>query len=671
MKIDRIAKNAIKSFLLYNRQFQDYRFKKIRGAVDSDTRIVYYKGNKTKQIGEMLDSISLNLQDDARFQHWIDENLVLFGKSLAFFEYRVIGNTAPDYTKIIKCSIEDLKQQNAGDNQVQKNNVELLTYIESYIDKIIEALEKKQTNPNIQKNIHNFLSMKKDKAQSLEDALQRILFWSSLFWQSGHKLIGLGRLDKLLEDYAEIDDQEYCIAVLKDFLLVLHNYYDFKSAALLGDIGQIIILGGLEEDGTYYCNNMTYCFLEAIKEIQVTDPKILLRVSHKMPLRLMECAVDCVSKGTGSPLFSNDDIIIPALQKFGYEVQDAYNYTTSACWEPVSYGNSLEQNNLTDINFADALIQTLCSDEILKITEYDQFIQAYIQELKNLVKGRLEFISGLKWEEDPLFTFFVDECGEKNLDISEGGAKYNNYGILSVGMANAVDSIINIRKIVFENHEMTLGEIHQLWTCIDKDTEKIAILTERLKKMSHSFGHDDVKVVDLVNCILKAVSEETCAYRNKYNGKVKFGLSSPNYVHVGKSTGCTFDGRQENDPLSVHISAAGGVAFTELISFASQIEYEGWNANGNVVDFFVTPEFIENNKEKFVDLLFLGIKQGFFQMQMNVVSSDMLIAAKNNPEKFPNLIVRVWGFSAYFVDLPVEYKDVLIRRALLSEGKAS
>jgi len=118
----------------------------------------------------------------------------------------------------------------------------------------------------------------------------------------------------------------------------------------------------------------------------------------------------------------------------------------------------------------------------------------------------------------------------------------------------------------------------------------------------------------------------------------------------------------------VHISCKKAVGYTELISFASQLKYTGIAFNGNVVDFMLTPSFIENNFEKFLTFLKLAIKKGFFQMQMNVVSSSTLIKAKENPELYKNLIVRVWGFSAYFNELPEEYKDYLIERAKISEN---
>ena len=99
--------------------------------------------------------------------------------------------------------------------------------------------------------------------------------------------------------------------------------------------------------------------------------------------------------------------------------------------------------------------------------------------------------------------------------------------------------------------------------------------------------------------------------------------------------------------------------------------YDNHRFNGNVIDFMITPSFIEDNFSKMVDFLILSISLGFFQMQMNVTSSEILIKAKANPKEYENLIVRVWGFSAYFNDLPEDYKDLLIERALKNEGKSS
>ena len=175
-------------------------------------------------------------------------------------------------------------------------------------------------------------------------------------------------------------------------------------------------------------------------------------------------------------------------------------------------------------------------------------------------------------------------------------------------------------------------------------------------------------VVSLANKIICYTSKILENKRNSLNGKFKFGVSSPNYISDSKNFPASFDGRKIGEPFSVHISTDKSNGYTELVNFASRIDYNFNRFNGNVVDFFVTPNFIKDNFDKFIDFLIASIKVGFFEMQMNVVSSKKLIEARKNPDKFPNLVVRVWGFSAYFKDLPDEYKDYLIERALKNEG---
>ena len=181
------------------------------------------------------------------------------------------------------------------------------------------------------------------------------------------------------------------------------------------------------------------------------------------------------------------------------------------------------------------------------------------------------------------------------------------------------------------------------------------------------FGCDDKDALSITLAITEFVDDHISAYRNSYGGTMKWGLSAPAYVEQGVSVGATLDGRYSGSPLAVHISAAHGTAYTELLNFAGQINYCGHCVNGNVVDLFVSPDFIKNNFEKFLSFIKSGIKAGFFQMQMNVVSSKTLIAAKANPELYPDLIVRVWGFSAYFKGLPESYQNVLIERAIENE----
>ena len=486
-----------------------------------------------------------------------------------------------------------------------------------------------------------------DTPNTLKEALQSILFWNSLLWQTGHTLVGLGRLDKVLAKYPiECDSEE----LICDFLKTLHTDYEFKSSLIKGDTGQIIVLGGLDADETYFCNEYTYLFIKCLKKINLPDPKILLRCSRKMPMDLLESAVECVATGIGSPLFSNDDIIVKHLLDFGYEKKDAYNYGVSACWEPLSIGNSLEQNNLDNILYGQCISETILDRSFVKCSCYEELISLFADKLKaHCEKIKLK-LNRIKWAADPLLSLLM---GLEN-DISLGSAKYNDYGILSVGVSSAVNSLLNIKKFVFLEKKFNLSEIQTMV----KDNNVELFIDNK-----DGFGTDSEVAIELTNYLIKITEEQFQDYKNYLGGKVKFGLSSPSYITLGEKVGATLDGRKAGEPFQTHISRDKGEPITEIMNFESKLSFSGLSCNANVIDVMVQPSLIINNTDKFAKYVMGGIKEGIFQLQINVLSYSQLVDAKVHPENYPDLIVRVWGFSAYFNDLPEEYKDNLIRRA--------
>lgn len=648
MKINNRLRKMIKHFIFKFHFMQKYKMMKSCNPSDN-CRFIYYDKNKITQYIKLIDNIEINIKKNHRFIHWIDETLKIFHMD------SVIGNIPPNYSLILDNPIDYFYHYNK----------EFLNAIKRYISRIIIKIHNSDCDDK-HKYIKYFENMINAKANSLEEALQRILFWSSLFWQTGHKLVGLGRLDLILDRFRNLNTEEEQIDIISDFISELHDYYSFKSNSLPGDIGQIIIVGGKSVDGSYFSNSLTFSFLKAATKLKFSDPKILLRVSKNMPEELYDLAVDCISTGIGSPLLSNDEVVINSLIDFGYDKIDAYNYVTSACWEPVSYGNSLEQNNITNINFANVLVKTIKDTKFKNSVCFEDVLKLYKDKLKVELTIIFNYLDSIIWEKDPLFSYFIDDCRKKGVDISLGGAKYNNYGVLSIGLANAIDSLMLIDELVFKTKTFNLSQIYDAW---NNNKKLFDIINNKLLKSKKYFGHDDDKNIIFTNEIINFTNELVDKYRNKFGGKCKYGLSSPSYIDLGKKTFATFDGRKCNEATAVNISSVDNVSPTELISFASSIEYHGTNSNGNVIDFFVPPTLINNHKDSFKDLIKGSINNGFFQMQINVVNSDILIDAKLHPEKHLNLVVRVWGFSAYFNDLPDEYKDTIIKRCLVSEGK--
>lgn len=623
------------------------------------------RGLQTKKL---FQKVKIKVKDET-FVYSIDPLKTLYSENYS------IENTTIDYCYVLNHSLEDMKKQNhqMNDCEYKTNQRELLEGIEILLEKEIQAVKKSsiQNKENILLWLGN---IKKTKATSFAEALQRILFYNQLLWQTGHPLNGLGRLDKILGDLYEKEkklkklNKQETKAFLSAFLKILHEYYWVKSNSLLGDTGQIIILGGKEEDERYFCNDLTYFFIEELEKLQLPDPKILLRVSKKIPKNLMELSVRCIQTGIGCPLFSNDDVIIPKLMDFGYQKKDAYNYVTSACWEPLIAGKSFDQNNMKTLVFIQPFHNMLEKENLGKIKNTQELLEKYKKYLTMYLSDFFKQLDKRKYEKDPLISLFMPCCNQKKCDIADGGATYNHYGATSVSLANTVNSILNIEKYVFKEKKYTLKKFNQ----IRKDNfQGQEDLLQQLKEQKKRYGIDEKEVIDLTNLIISWVNEILKEKVNRFGGKLKFGLSAPTYIDESKNVEASFDGRKYGDAFIVHISSdVSSLPYTELISFASQLDYTKNAFNGNVIDFMVTPDFIKNNFEKFTDFLLLSIDVGFFQMQMNVIGSETLLRAKDHPEEFPNLIVRVWGFSAYFNDLPLEYKNVLIERALKNEGKS-
>lgn len=583
-----------------------------------------------------------------------------------FYNGDVISNLMIDYTKIIEYSLEDLKKQ-LDNSELSNKAMKCIEGIAELLDREIEIVkESKEIMESLE-------GIKNRKANSFKDALQRILFLNQLMWQTGHYLNGLGRLDYILIDYYENDIKNKVITkeeakeLLKEFLTILHKDYYFKSNSLSGDTGQIIILGGIDEKGNNVENELTYMFIELMIELQLPDPKVLLRVNKNTTKNILELSIKCIKTGIGCPLFANDDVIIPKLIEFGFDKEDVYNYGTAACWEPFITGKSFDQNNLKSISFMEPLKRITEKNSFIDIKDINELVKFYTDEMHDYLEEFIKEINNRSFAEDVLLSLLTEDCIKENKDISKSGAKYNNYGFTGVGLPNAINSILIINKYVFNENKYTFKQFNEI---IKNNFEGNEDFLTEIKDYKEKYGSDNEFVINLTNEIIKNATKFFEGKINPKGGKYKFGISAPSYIDESRSFPASFDGRKKGEPFAVHISSDGSNAYTELIQFASKLDYGENRFNGNVIDFIVSPNFIEDNFNKFVDFIMLSIKLGFFEMQMNVVSSKTLIEARKNPEKFPNLIVRVWGFSSYFNDLPDEYKDYLIERALNSEGNS-
>lgn len=635
----------------------DKKWIQVLFMVMKKSKIIVNRGDKTEQYEKMVQHLLKHFKEDPeqRFIYEINENCIFINQN------RVLGNIPVNYETVSQSSFDAIQKRLCAEpsNEIIERNNKIFRLMKSYI----EGIQKKITETEHIDLLKKVLS---EEPANLETALQRLLFWNSWLWQTGHIHNGLGRLDKILwSSYQKgKEENEDAKRIIMDFLLTLHDHYAYKSKMVKGDTGQIIILGGNQEDGDYFCNELTYLFLECLKELQLPDPKILLRVGKNTPEGLIRLACECISTGIGSPILSNDEVVTPALQSFGYQKKDAANYAVSACWEPLSCGNSLEQNNLGSIEYAKVITDLFEDPDILMIGSFNELLAACNEKLKCRLGNLLKELERIEWEEDPLLSFFTGGCSITGKDISQGGAYYNNYGVTSVGMGNLINSLLNIKYFVFEEKIFTWDEV--VYT-LKQDYENNPNMRKIFENADLCFGMDAEDVISLTDNFLQITETELKKFKNRFGGRVKFGLSSPFYIVNAADTQATPDGRKKGEPLEVHISCKKGISFSDVVLFASQLDYSGLKSNGNVVDLLVQKDFLEKHLDQFCLFIHASIVKGFFQMQFNIVSYEILKKAQKCPEKYQNLIVRVWGFSAYFNDIPKEYQDVLIHRAAVNE----
>jgi formate C-acetyltransferase len=509
--------------------------------------------------------------------------------------------------------------------------------------------------------LENILSK---EPQSFDEALQKILFFNALLWYNRQRHIGLGRLDSVLYPYYQKSLQEGEITReqakehLQNFILTLADNTKYKSGNLTGDTGQVIFISGMDGEKKQVENELSFMLLDIITNLNIPDPKIIIRANRHTSNELWFKSIDCIAKGNGSPLIANEEKIMDLMQSFGYEAADCINWGTSACWEPLIIGKSFDQNNCAEnISLLRPLVDMINHQE--NIATYDKFEQIYIKELQSYTQSITTRYQTISFDPSPLHSIWMDGCIERLKDISTGGAKYNYHGFLAVGLPNIVNALLNIEDYIYNRKIITLSECREILKNNYAEREDIQIL---FQENSSKFGDTSARVLKLTNKIMQTVSNVVA--QSAINGqKAKIGFSSPSYIEASRFLPASPDGRKYGEPLGVHISPVShNIGIAEIIRFASQLDYSGNKINGNVVDFIVTEPFIRG-RDKFVEILKSAIRQGVYELQLNVLNVDKLIAAKEDPSLYPNLVVRVWGFSAYFNDLPEVYKDHLIRRA--------
>ncbi|MDR3552288.1 MAG: pyruvate formate lyase family protein [Clostridia bacterium] len=569
-------------------------------------------------------------------------------------------------------------------------------------EKLAEAELKKEDDgkrrAELQAIASNLRTLEKGAPQSFWQALQLLYFIHFLIWVEGGYLVPLGRIDQYLYPYYQKDiesgriSRESALELLECMFIKLNFEIDRthgEAGKFESDTGQSITLGGIDpKTGWDATNDLTYLCIDVVKDLRLTDPKLHLRLSGKSPHPLWKAAADLSAMGMGFPTYDNDDAIIPAMMNIGdyYTLEDARDYCGSGCWEIITQGRSFNRN-LGMIDCLRALEWALNNGENIlppdrnaagliggkwgvetgNVENFETFDDLF-NVFKVQIKHNIDMVSSncnkAMLTYSPFYSSMMDDCMENGKDIRQGGCRYNETDFQLSSLSNCADALYAIRKLVYEDGRLSL---RQLVSILRSNYEGNEELRQEIISRLPKFGND-VDEVDLIaKRIVRFYSREVSKHRNNFGEPYRARVSSAlGYVALAKRLGASADGRKAGEFYASNISPQPGAdknGPTAIIRSAAKIDPSSC-PGGEMLDLKFHPSALktDESKEKFIALIKTHFALGGLQTQVNVIDNKTLLDAKAHPENYRDLMVRVWGFSTYFVSLPEEYQDHLIAR---------
>jgi formate C-acetyltransferase len=606
----------------------------------------------------------------------------LLKKNHAIHEQGKVSNVNPRYSLLLDTGTRKKREETeaamatletgkaedrAGREVFFRSTLETLDALEAFADKYREEALRVG---NVQ-TAEIFARIPRERPASFHEALQFLRLLHYALWCSFNYHNTFGRFDQYMYPYYKKDidsgtlDAGGALELLEEFFISCNKDSDLYPGMQQGDNGQSMMLGGLNPDGSESYNGLSALCLDACLELKLIDPKINLRVNKKTPVELYDKGSVLTKQGLGFPQYANDDVVIKALRRWGYAEKDAYDYVVAACWEFIVPGSGMDIVNINGLSFSRALNEAIYDergwnsfDELMERVREAVFAQA--EEIMNAT-------AGVYMEPSPMLSLMMDGCIERGRDISLGG-NYNNYGIHGTGLSTAVDSLAAVRKYVFEEKFFTREDLKEM---LEKNFEGSAEILNMLRYQAPKMGNDDDRVDSLAVRLLGWFADSLEGRKNDRGGIFRAGTGSAMYyIWHTRDMGATPDGRRKGEALACNYSpslfsrCSGPVSIIKSFAKPDLARV----ANGGPLTIELHDQMFRNEDSIHKVALFVKsfMDMGGHQMQINAVNRDKLKDAKKHPENYRNLIVRVWGWSGYFVELDEVYQDHIIERMELA-----
>lgn len=683
---------------------------KVPFTVDNETRTVYEESIIPHWKGKSLrDRIFANMSPA-----WIDAYEA--GIFTEFQEQRAPGHTVLgkkiyskgllDMKADIQCSLESLDFLNDPEAYDKREELKamniaadaLIAFAKRHADKLDELAANEQD------------STRRQELEQMAEVCGHVpahaprTFWEALqyYWFVHLGVVtelnpwdsfNPGRLDQHLYPFyqRELENgtltKEWAIELLQSFWVKFNHHpsppkmgVTAKESNTYTDFA-LINMGGVKEDGADAVNELSYLLLDVVEEMRILQPSSMIQISKKNPDRFLKRALKIVKTGFGQPSIFNTDAIVQELMRQGKSVEDARNGGCSGCVETGAFG--VEAYILTGYFNLPKILEITLHNGVdprtgkkIGLETGDPAAFKSFEDLLEAYRKQVQYFADIKLEGNniidriyarnmpvPFLSLMIDDCIARGKDYLDGGPRYNTSYVQGVGLGTMTDALTAIKYLVFDQQKHSMKE---LLDALNTDFKGYDALRNDLLNHTPKYGNDDDYADD--------VSRQVFAiYYNAINGRPssKGGFFRINmlpttcHVYFGSVTGALPDGRKAWQPVSEGISpvqAADRHGPTAVVKSAAKIDHI--KTGGTLLNQKFTPQFLADDDgiDKVAHLVRSYFKMDGHHIQFNVVNAKTLRDAQKNPQNYRDLIVRVAGYSDYFVDLTEELQEEIIKR---------
>ncbi|HEO9145316.1 MULTISPECIES: formate C-acetyltransferase [Enterobacter] len=521
------------------------------------------------------------------------------------------------------------------------------------------------------------------KPQTFWQACQ--LFWYMnviLQYESNASSLSIGRFDQYMLPFYQAslsqgDDPAFLQELLESLWVKCNDVVLLRSTSSARyfagfPTGYTALLGGLTESGRSAVNVLSFLCLDAYQSVQLPQPNLGVRVNELIDRPFLLKTAETIRLGTGIPQIFNDEVVVPAFLNRGVSLEDARDYAVVGCVELSIPGKTYGLHDIAMFNLLKVMEIAMQENEGNADLSYEELLRHIRAKINHYIALMVEGsnicdIGHRDWAPVPLLSSFISDCLVTGRDITDGGARYNFSGVQGIGIANLSDSLHALKGLVFEQQRLSFDELLAVLKAnfATPEGEKVrARLINRFEK----YGNDIDDVDNISAELLRHYCKEVEKYRNPRGGQFTPGSYTVSaHVPLGAVVGATPDGRLAGEQL-----ADGGLSPmlgqdmqgpTAVLKSVSKLD-NYLLSNGTLLNVKFTPATLEGDAglQKLADFLRAFTQLKLQHIQFNVVNADTLREAQQRPQDFAGLVVRVAGYSAFFVELSKEIQDDIIRR---------